>query len=83
MVANGTNASQLNPDGSQLFGDALVAKLNDVFPRQWRMGFLVEQTPEPANRVTLSTDLGGGASYTDGLGLPRPGNRFAEAAAAE
>lgn len=72
----GSNASQLNPSGSQLFGDALVAKLNDVFPRQWRMGFLVEQTPEPANRVTLSTDLGGSRNYTDGLGLPRPVIRY-------
>ncbi len=69
---NGTNASQLNPGGETLFGAALVAKLNDVFPRQWRMGFLVEQTPERENRVTLSTDLPGGAAYTDGLGLPRP-----------
>lgn len=68
----GGNASQLNPGAEQLFGDQLVAKLNDVFPRQWRMGFLVEQTPEPENRITLSTDLGGRSSYTDGLGLPRP-----------
>jgi choline dehydrogenase-like flavoprotein len=30
------------------------------------MGFLVEQTPEPGNRITLSS------GYTDGLGLPRP-----------
>lgn len=62
----GTNFSQLNPRGEVLFGDALVAKLNDVLARQWRMGFLVEQTPEPGNRVTLSDSL------TDGLGLPRP-----------
>lgn len=62
----GTNLSQLNPSEQVLFGDALVAKLNDVFPRQWRMGFLVEQTPEPGNRITLSDRL------TDGLGLPRP-----------
>jgi choline dehydrogenase-like flavoprotein len=62
----GGNASQLNPSERVLFGDALVATLNDVFPRQWRMGFLVEQTADPANRVTLSESL------TDGLGLPRP-----------
>lgn len=68
----GTNFSQLNPDGGQLFGDDLVAKLNDVFPRQWRMGFLVEQSAEPRNRITLSTDLAGGERFTDGLGLPRP-----------
>jgi glucose dehydrogenase len=63
---NGTNNSQLNPQTNTLFGDALVHQLNDVFPRQWRMGFLVEQTPEPGNRITLS------GGYTDGLGLPRP-----------
>ena len=68
----GTDASQLNPGGEVLFGDALVAKLNDVFPRQWRMGFLVEQSAEPSNRVTLSTDIEGGSGQTDGLGLPRP-----------
>src|SRR6185436_9542136 len=48
----------------------------DLFSRQWRIGFLVEQTPDPANRVLLSTDLPGGASYTDGLGLPRPVIRY-------
>lgn len=73
---NGTNLSQLNPSGSRLFGDPLVARLNDIFPRQWRIGFLVEQSPEPGNRVTLSTDLPGGAAYTDGLGLPRPVIRY-------
>lgn len=72
----GCNASQLNPGFSKLFGDQLVARLNDLFPRQWRMGFLVEQTPEPGNRVTLSTDLPGGAAGTDGLGLPRPVIRY-------
>ena len=67
----GTNHSQLNPGKRRLFGDELVAKLNDVFPRQWRMGFLVEQSPETSNCIELSTDLGPGAP-TDGLGLPRP-----------
>jgi len=67
----GTDHSQLNPDKRRLFGDELVAKLNDVFPRQWRMGFLVEQSPETSNYIELSTDLGPGAP-TDGLGLPRP-----------
>ena len=33
--------------------------------RQFRVGFLVEQTPDPTNCVTL-------ASETDGLGLRRP-----------
>ncbi len=62
---NGTNVSQLNPDDHALFGDALVGKLNEVFSRQFRFGFLVEQSPEDNNRVTL-------AKETDHLGLPRP-----------
>jgi choline dehydrogenase-like flavoprotein len=33
--------------------------------RQFRVGFLIEQTPDPHNRVTLS-------DQTDGLGLQRP-----------
>jgi len=67
-----SNNSQLNPENVQLFGDALVARLNHAFTRQWRMGFLVEQTPEPGNRVCLSSTRGGATLRTDGLGLPRP-----------
>ncbi len=63
---NGMNVSQLNPDDHALFGEALVAKLNEVFTRQFRFGFLVEQSPEDNSRVTLST------TSTDHLGLPRP-----------
>ncbi len=62
---NGMNVSQLNPDDHALFGEALIGKLNDVFSRQFRFGFLVEQSPEDNNRVTL-------AKETDHLGLPRP-----------
>lgn len=62
----GSNASQLNPNSAELFGDQLVAQLNSDFIRQWRLGFLVEQTPDASNRVTLSD------SFTDALGLPRP-----------
>jgi choline dehydrogenase-like flavoprotein len=65
---NGTNNSRLNSASPKeaLLGDNLVQKLNDVFTRQFRVGFLVEQTPDPNNRVTLSD------SFKDGLGLPRP-----------
>jgi glucose dehydrogenase len=72
---NGLNKSRLNaprerrdnPLGDEaLFGKQLVDKLNDKFIRQFRCGFLIEQTPDPDNRVTLSLD------FKDGLGLPRP-----------
>jgi glucose dehydrogenase len=65
---NGMNATTLN-DGSPrkaLFGKALVEQLNNIFTHQFRIGFLVEQTPDLDNRVTLSE------SFKDGLGLPRP-----------
>jgi glucose dehydrogenase len=63
---NGTNKSELNSPEEALLGDKLVKKLNHVFTRQFRVGFLVEQTPDRDNRVTLSD------SSRDGLGLPRP-----------
>lgn len=69
---NGQNASQLNPPapGSTqppaLWGPALVTALNNGLSRQFRLGFLVEQEPETANCVTLST------TAVDHLGLPRP-----------
>ena len=65
---DGTNASHTNNDNSVLFGTALIDKLNSHYTRQWRMGFLVEQTPEANSRVTINPDNG----QVDGLGLPRP-----------
>lgn len=62
----GTNGSQLNPNGAKLFGSALVQALNDKLTRMVRFCYLVEQLPNPNNRVTLSK------TYTDGLGIPRP-----------
>lgn len=65
---NGVNRSGANPDGNTgvgMFGTNLVDKLNETITRQFRVGFLVEQTPDPDNRVTLS-------DFQDGLGLPRP-----------
>ena len=72
---NGLNKSGLNapperrhtPLGDEaLFGKQLVDKLNEKFTRQFRCGFLIEQTPDRDNRVTLSSQ------FKDGLGLPRP-----------
>lgn len=67
---NGMNASGLNPPPAggapaALWGSALVAALNDGLSRQFRLGFLVEQSPESSNYVSLSDEL-------DPLGLPRP-----------
>jgi glucose dehydrogenase len=64
---NGTNDSDLNGGTIRqaLLGKDLARKLNGVIRRQFRVGFLVEQTPDADNRVTLS-------DFKDGLGLPRP-----------
>jgi choline dehydrogenase-like flavoprotein len=64
---NGANLSKLNPGraGNGLFGPALTKALNENMTRQFRVGFLVEQTPDASNRVTL-------ANETDGLGIRRP-----------
>jgi choline dehydrogenase-like flavoprotein len=69
MNSSGQNAqafSQLGKDNAALFGVDLAHKLNDIISRQFRIGFLVEQDPDPKNRVTLSSEL------KDALGLPRP-----------
>jgi choline dehydrogenase-like flavoprotein len=71
---NGMNSGSLNAkefnqfgkDNVTLFGADLAHKLNDLISRQFRIGFLVEQTPDPNNRVTLSSE------FKDALGLPRP-----------
>jgi choline dehydrogenase-like flavoprotein len=65
-LINGFNLSGLNKDKKPLFGDALVRELNDKLSRQFRLGFLVEQSPEDGNAVTVS------GQFTDHLGLPRP-----------
>lgn len=54
------------PANSQLFGQQLVAALNGIYTRQIRLGFLIEQLPDPENRVELSK------TEKDHLGLPRP-----------
>jgi choline dehydrogenase-like flavoprotein len=69
MNSGGLNTqefNQLGKDDVALFGVDLAHKLNDLILRQFRIGFLVEQDPDPNNRVTLS------AEFNDALGLPRP-----------
>lgn len=69
---NGMNSSGLNKkdfsqlaDNSALFGADLTRTLGNLISRQFRIAFPIEQSPDPNNRVTLS-------SLSDGLGLPRP-----------
>ena len=69
---NGMNVSGLNKkdftqlaDNSALFGADLTKTLGDLISRQFRIAFPVEQSPDPNNRVTLS-------SVKDALNLPRP-----------
>ena len=54
------------PPTTALYGPALTRTLNQNISRQFRVGFLIEQTPDASNRVTLSME------NPDGLGLPRP-----------
>jgi choline dehydrogenase-like flavoprotein len=65
-LVNGLNNSLTNPKYEALHGELLVSRLGDLLTRQFRLGFLVEQEPDPDNRVTLSQ------TQVDGLGLPRP-----------
>jgi len=69
---NGINFGNLNGDPKRnelpkaLFGADLVRELNKNLSRQFRLGFLVEQSPDDTNTVALARGI------TDGLGLPRP-----------
>jgi choline dehydrogenase-like flavoprotein len=56
--------------GRGLIGGELRAAIADLVPRQFALGFLLEQLPNPDNRVTAES------GYRDGLGLPRPGIRY-------
>ena len=69
---NGVNLSGLNKkdssklaDNSALIGTQLRDTLGNLISRQFRIAFAVEQSPDPNNRVTLSSAL-------DALKLPRP-----------
>jgi choline dehydrogenase-like flavoprotein len=63
---NGMNFSRTNQENKALFGADLVAAINDRLSRQFRLGFLVEQSPDDTNTVTLARGI------TDHLGLERP-----------
>jgi choline dehydrogenase-like flavoprotein len=65
---NGLNFSGLKKDDPKkaLFGADLVNALNDKLSRQFRLGFLIEQSPDDGNRVTISDQ------HSDHLDLPRP-----------
>jgi glucose dehydrogenase len=63
---DGKNGSGCNPKNEKLFGSALAQKLNWYLTRMVRFCYLVEQLPNPNNRVQLS------ATARDGLGIPRP-----------
>jgi choline dehydrogenase-like flavoprotein len=53
-----------------LFGAALRRHLATTVPRQIRLGFLLEQPPDPDNRVTVDR------RWTDAMGNPRPVLRY-------
>jgi choline dehydrogenase-like flavoprotein len=65
----GFNRGALNEGKRSLSGGALTAALNHALTRQFRLAFLVEQSPDASNDVTLSTER-------DHLGLPRPQIRY-------
>ena len=52
--------------GKGAFGTALRDQLADRISRQFHLGFLFEQLPDPRNRVYVSD------AYRDPLGIPRP-----------
>lgn len=77
---DGANTSRTNPLPSKetpppptqaLYGTALIKKLNELFIRQFRIGFLVEQVEDHPDQsdsyIVPSTD-----NYKDGLGILRP-----------
>lgn len=64
-LLTGKNVSGINRDAKTLAGRELIGALHAAVTPQISLGFLVEQTPDPENRVSLSDKV-------DGLGLPRP-----------
>lgn len=66
----GTNVSQLNGSQTAMYGSQLVSSLNTALTRQFRLGFLMEQTPDDDCAVSLSP------TFKDRLGLPRPRIRY-------
>jgi choline dehydrogenase-like flavoprotein len=48
------------------FGSDLRSEIADKVPRQFHLGFLYEQLPDPSNKVFVKN------GYVDQLGIPRP-----------
>jgi len=51
------NSDVLNRVGQGMYGTQLRQQLADELPRQLRIGFVIEQLPEPGNRVTISKEF--------------------------
>ncbi|UZE23992.1 GMC family oxidoreductase [Pseudomonas sp. B21-056] len=76
---DGTNNNCVNPvnpnqdpkaPSEALYGTALVQKLNDIFIRQFRIAFLVEQVEDDPDNAKCY--IVPSADYKDLLGIPRP-----------
>jgi choline dehydrogenase-like flavoprotein len=52
--------------GQNVVGKKLRQQLGDIVPRQLRIGYVIEQLPEPGNRVTISRE------FMDPIGCFRP-----------
>ena len=52
------------------FGSDLRSSIADKIPRQFHLGFLYEQLPDPSNQVFVKN------GYVDALGVPRPCIRY-------
>ena len=65
LVDNGIDLEG-NQSSKPLFGTKLKQIVNDQFTRQFRIGFLIEQTPDEGNRITPDWNL------KDNLDVPRP-----------
>lgn len=68
--ANPPNGEVLQKVGENVFGTTLRGHLADVLPRQVRIGYDIEQLPEPQNRVTISNQ------FKDAIGCFRPVIRY-------
>ncbi|MFP5355172.1 MAG: GMC oxidoreductase, partial [Gemmatimonadota bacterium] len=60
------NSNVQNAAAANVFGPALRQQLGDTIPRQLSVGYVLEQLPEPGNRVTIGRD------YIDPIGCYRP-----------
>lgn len=67
LVMPGTPTGALNDlVNANVFGPKLRAGLGDQVPRQLRIGYVIEQLPEPGNRVTIARE------FLDPMGEFRP-----------